>query len=76
MVSAARKSAYDLRVLQGSIHRPLSDAEIIGSPATIAPWIDQLRRDYLAYPGQRGEFAAMGERLQKLHVKAFGRRHP
>ena len=71
-----RRSAYDLRVLPGSIHRPLSDAQILKNPATIAPWIDQLRRDYREYPQQRAQFAAMGERLQKLHAAAFGARHP
>ncbi len=76
MAHIARKSAYDRRVLEGSIHRPLSDAEILRNPAAIAPWIDQLRRDYRDWPAQRREFAAMGERLQKLHVKAFGKRHP
>lgn len=76
MAQAARKSAYDRRVLDGSIHRPLSDAEIMRNPAAIASWIDSLRRDYLTYPAQRAECAAMGERLQALHVKAFGSRHP
>jgi hypothetical protein len=70
-----RRSAYDLRTLPGSIHRPLSDAQILRSPDTIAPWIDQLRRDWKAFPDQRAEFTAMGERLQKLHVSAFGVRH-
>lgn len=70
-----RHSAYDRRVLEGSIHRPLSDAEVLANPAAIAPWIDQLRRDWKQFPDQRQEFAAMGDRLQKLHVQAFGGRH-
>lgn len=72
----ARSSAYDRRVLPGSIHRPLSDSEILRNPASIAPWIDQLRRDWLVFPDMRDECAAMGKRLQLLQVKAFGARHP
>ncbi len=71
----ARRSAYDRRILEGSIHRPLSDAQILRAPHTIAPWIDALRADWKAYPEQRREFAAMGERLQSLHVRAFGARY-
>jgi len=71
-----RRSAYDLRILPGSIHRPQSDAQILKATWQIAPWIEQLRRDWKEHPAQRLELAEMGERLQKLHVKAFGARHP
>lgn len=72
----SRYSAYDLRTLEGSIHRPLDDRQILKQPRNIAPWIDALRRDWREYRDQRDEFAAMGERLQLLHVKAYGVRHP
>lgn len=78
MAISTRRSAYrlNLRVQPGSIHRPLSDREILANPAGIAVWIEQLRRDWKNIPAQRAGFEAMGERLQRLHIKAFGRRHP
>ena len=64
----------DRRILPGSIHRPPSDAQILRNPAGIGPWIEELRRLWGEYPAQRAEFREMGERLQGLHVRAFGRR--
>lgn len=60
----------------GSIHRAPTDRQILAQPWTIAPWIDALRLDWRETPAMRADFAAMGERLQHLHVKAFGRKHP
>lgn len=34
----------DLRTTPGSIHRPPSDRAILAKPASIAPWIEELRR--------------------------------
>lgn len=60
----------------GSIHRAPTDKTILAQPWTIAPWIDALRMDWREYPEQRRDFAVQGERLQRLHLQAFGRRHP